>query len=919
MKLSMMKPNILPAVTLALILATVGASAAGKNPSNRAERRPVTFPVLKKEFSNPDMIYAPFMFWFWDEPLNVEKMAEMARVMRSQGFNPGYAHARQSIAGTPSLPDEEWLGDKWFAAFKAALHEAEKRQSYLGYVNEYWWPSFQAHGRVLQQHPELRAESLSWQIIDADGGTEVTVPAAFFAVAAQLDQPGPETAATIRSRTLRLIGAGDAFSWPAPGEERWRIYVFNKFFKPGVDNGHVNCLDDRLAAAFIKIAIEPYAQRMGDKLGKSIPGNFIDHEGDYGWGLAWSTTLDRLFKERYGRDIRLSLPLLVNQDAEGIYAKARWEWFDLVSDLYAANFQAVTDWHAQRGMYTIANLWEESISLQVDAVADHMKLLRAHTMPGTDCLGKKAVRVHDFKEAVSVAEFEKARAMTEMMGAGSFGLAGNDTTKEPPWNNFTPTFLKQAINAVTAWGIGHVVTHGVFTTRKLSTNPWVPDWYADNPMYPYLHLWTDFARRASYLNSQGHAVPDVLLFNPIESGWMNTPADKLDVNVTDNLNGKYDGSRTHVINDVYAGVINDLTDARVEFLVGDRYYMDQMEVQAGRLVRGEFAFPTLVLPSLDILTLATARKMVEFAQAGGRLYALGDLPAASAENGVGDPQMRELINTLRAAPGFVHCPDGGFKALLESAAPGLESPIQFTAGKFKMLQQRRQIDGRDFFWLANNSEQNQQAEVVVCGVKGAAAIWDCETGGNAPVTSVASAAGSKVTLTFKPLEAYWLVFDPQKPAQVIPKKFSVEDVLVVPGLWKVTFDARCQPTMEFPPQPPAEFVAGVEKPLEDWQAWGMAKFSGLLDYTKTIQISKVDQQMFLDLGKVGQVAEVWVNGKSVGKRLWQPYRFEVSKALRPGKNEVRVRVANLINNSYDDIHESGLFGPVTLQRAVPAK
>ena len=886
-----------------------------KNPPNWAQRKPVAFADLKNEFSNPDMIYAPFMFWFWDEPLNVEKMAEMARVIRSEGFNPGYASARQSIAGTPSLPDGEWLGDKWFSAFGAALKEAEKQQSYLGYVNEYWWPGFQAHGRVLKQHPELKAESLNWQILDADGGTEVKVPASFVTVAAQLDQPGTEKMATIRSRTLRMIGAGGAFTWTAPVDGRWRVYAFNKYFHSGVDGGNVNCLDERLAPAFIEIALEPYAKRLGDKLGKSIPGNFIDHEGDYGWGLAWSDSLDRRFQERHGCDIRLSLPLLVNQDAEGLYAKARWEWFDLVSDLYAANFQAVTDWHARRGMFTIANLWEESIPLQVDAVGDHLKLQRAHTMPGQDCLGKKAVRVHDFKEAVSVAEFENARAMTEMMGAGSFGAAGNDTTKEPPWNNFTPTFLKQAINAVTAWGIGHVVTHGVFTTRKLSTNPWLPDWYSENPMFSYMHLWTDFARRASYVNSMGHAVPDVLLYNPIESGWINTPASALDVNVTDNLNGRNDGSRPHMINQIYAQAISDLTEARVEFLVGDRFYLKQMAVQAAQMVRGEFMFRTLVIPSLDILTLESARKMVAFAQAGGRVYALGDLPQASAENGMGDPQMQTLMTALKAAPGFSSCTNG-LKPLLDQSALGLESPVQFTTGKFTMLQQRRRIAGKDFFWLVNNAEQKQEFEIVIRGVKGAAAIWDCETGAIKPVSSVDTPTGSKIALNLKPLEAYWLVFDPQSPAHIVPPQPKEEDFFVVTGVWKVSFDAKVQPTMEFSFLPPAGFESGREKPLEDWKEWATNKFSGLLDYTKTINVDKLQGQTFLDLGKVGHSAEVWINGKPVGKRLWQPYRFEVGKTLRRGPNEIHVRVANLINNSYDDIQESGLFGPVVLRKSV---
>ena len=249
----------------------------------------------------------------------------------------------------------------------------------------------------------------------------------------------------------------------------------------------------------------------------------------------------------------------------------------------------------------------------------------------------------------------------------------------------------------------------------------------------------------------------------------------------------------------------------------------------------------------------------------------------------------------------------------------MESPVTFLRGEFKLLQQRRRIDGKDFLWLVNNEERRQDCEILVGGVKGAATIWDCETGEIRPITSLQGGAGAQVKLHFRPLEAYWLVFDPTLPAQTVPEAPRQEVALTISGPWMVTFDAKVQPTMEFPSVPPSEFAAGVEKPLEDWKNWTAPKFSGLLDYTKTIEVEKGGGQMWLDLGKVCHAAEVWVNGQSVGAKLWGPYVFDVGKALRSGKNEIRVRVANLINNSYGDIQESGLFGPVTVQKCVEAR
>ena len=155
---------------LLLSICTVTAGAAPPKPT-LADRPVMGFDQARQAFKSPGMAYAPFMFWFWDEPLDPAKMAEMSRVMLSQGFNPGYAHARRSMIGTPGLPDDQWLTDPWFTAFDAALKEAKARDAYLGYCDEYWWPSLQANGRLIKQHPELRAQSLAWQIIDVTAGS----------------------------------------------------------------------------------------------------------------------------------------------------------------------------------------------------------------------------------------------------------------------------------------------------------------------------------------------------------------------------------------------------------------------------------------------------------------------------------------------------------------------------------------------------------------------------------------------------------------------------------------------------------------------------------------------------------------------------------------------------------------------------
>ena len=90
----------------------------------------------------------------------------------------------------------------------------------------------------------------------------------------------------------------------------------------------------------------------------------------------------------------------------------------------------------------------------------------------------------------------------------------------------------------------------------------------------------------------------------------------------------------------------------------------------------------------------------------------------------------------------------------------------------------------------------------------------------------------------------------------------------------------------------------------------------MIEYRKTFEFNESEGGIFLDLGQVYHVAEVWINGHEVGQSLWGPFVFDVNEMLKPGINRIKVRVGNLLNNSYGDIRPSGLLGPVTLIRKV---
>ena len=75
----------------------------------------------------------------------------------------------------------------------------------------------------------------------------------------------------------------------------------------------------------------------------------------------------------------------------------------------------------------------------------------------------------------------------------------------------------------------------------------------------------------------------------------------------------------------------------------------------------------------------------------------------------------------------------------------------------------------------------------------------------------------------------------------------------------------------------------------------------------------------LDLGRVGETAELWLNGQYVGERICPPYRFDLSRSLKKGENSIRVRVCGNPGHRMRDglsayfmSPPTGIQGPITL-------
>jgi hypothetical protein len=116
--------------------------------------------------------------------------------------------------------------------------------------------------------------------------------------------------------------------------------------------------------------------------------------------------------------------------------------------------------------------------------------------------------------------------------------------------------------------------------------------------------------------------------------------------------------------------------------------------------------------------------------------------------------------------------------------------------------------------------------------------------------------------------------------------------------------------------------------LGSWLDRGLPYYSGSAAYEKEFVIPAhyAGRKLTLDCGEVGVVAEVWINGKPAGTRVWLPFAFDITKLVKPGSNTVKILVTNTMENerAVDNharrlprLRHSGLIGPVSIRAGAP--
>jgi hypothetical protein len=337
-----------------------------------------------------------------------------------------------------------------------------------------------------------------------------------------------------------------------------------------------------------------------------------------------------------------------------------------------------------------------------------------------------------------------------------------------------------------------------------------------------------------------------------------------------------------------------------------------------------------------LLRLATARE-TRFELPGGASYGALVIPVARAMDPAGGETSKEVaakLQELEAAGVAVL-----MTPLTEPSFDSLGLERDFVA-----YEGYKEVDGVswshrsgsrvDVYFVSNQLDEERTFDAKLRAVGREPELWDPLSGEiTTPTGWKVDGNGMRVPLRLAPHGSVFVVFrkrsDPASASagndsEVVTLRQSIS------GPWMAIIGGGATPQ-------PTE--------LGNWAAAdddGRRYFSGIASYETIFEwhgSTEPGDRAWLDLGSVADVAEVTVNGKSCGSAWAPPYRVEVTGALRDGRNELRVAVANTWHNRLvgdarlpeaerstwtsaprpdrrAKLLEAGLLGPVVLYHTV---
>jgi hypothetical protein len=853
--------------TLAILLFPFLATALQAQTPPQRPWQEVTVPTVGQaaaNFKSPPREYGailPFASWNGADPAVVRAniVRDFDRLSANGLFIVNLSPGRRA-PGEPA-----YLSPGHMDQVKFTVAEAAKRNMRLWFQDESDYPSGFAGGYISERYPQLGMQALLADIMVRvyPGETlDMPVPASTMAIwATETEESG-----AIKQVVPVPLPSNGELKWITPAEGttpnepryNWQVTIlrhtylssntrnFNRADGSRAKDGLyslIDYLDPKATDAFLHITHDTYYEAVGDQFGKTILGFFGD-EPEYQY-TPWSPTLQEQFMAQKGYDVTPYMSQWFNHQPTEQSERAAADYTDVWSGIFRSSFFGEqANWAKAHNVEYLVHLnHEETMQSLERSEGDFFRDERYVEVPGIDNLNQlipSAVHTPDGtwninnnfpKLASSTAHlFGKPKVWAEE--GGGTGIDGK----------YQMDF--QLVRGVTTLALRVPWTHAA-AGEPLPANPVVQ---------PQAKIIAMYGNRGGYLMSIGRPAAQVGLYHPGNTIWMGGDAAT-----------EADHSTTKLGWQLF------------EHQIDWDYFDEQSLSSVATLANGGFTnlsgqtYKAIVLPSMTVITRTGLARLKEFAQQGGKVIFVGKTPTLILDKTFMDAKEKPDLSFATLIE-----PSGDITAAVLAALP--KPDVKLDAAFQRLTYTHRQFTDGDMYFFFNESNKAESRVATLAG-HGTAQDWDLATGEIHPL-SAAKAAGDTVTvpLSLGPYEAKVIVVGPLAKgvaAAPEPSFVSGTTLMALDGDWKLDLNGKQMTTA-----------------LKPWEELGTARFAGPATYTMQFTAAKAPKgkRVFLEIADVHDYAKVTLNGKEVGAKAWQPYRWDVTDALKKGSNDLKIEV-----------------------------
>jgi hypothetical protein len=753
--------------------------------------------------------------------------------------------------------------------------------------------------------------------------------------------------------------------WRAPEDRPYLVLAV--WQEPQADSRHglyVDLLNPRTTEVFIEMTYQRTFDKLGAERFAQFQAAFTD-EAKLCGPYPWSSGLVEDYQKAYGRDLRVDLPwLLVDAGLKGEAARLRYR--RLLGRLWTERFcQPIGRWCESHGVpFTGHFSPEEDPLLQATLTPAWMQATAAMHWPGCDQISSRfgtlgdGYRLLGPKLASSVAhQHGREHVFTEALGVSGEGI--------------TLQRMRRILDCLAICGCDQFALHGQMMSmagnRKREAPPSI---FVQQPYWPFMGELSDHLARWTQWAGQGRPHRPIALLYPtsvIESRMPDDPEANEWARRLGRLVGRMmaAGLDFDLVSDV------DLANSAMtrrdgqSFVVGQARYetlvvpevpvLDEATAKAiqslplegieacVRLLGTEQVVRAKLASDADESTL---QRLIDQHRSwmqleGEAIYVHSRVIGGTLQRAVWNPCDRPVRlaldddSTIELGAGQMEILSAAAGASAHQEVSGaLKHTLQWIGPWTVTPQQSNTLCLGEWQWKApDGKEQLMKVPAVTGGFPqtppGGTAVLETTFELDALIENLrlnwdrlAFAAEARLWINDHPLDLSKaspgeLPDSLELPLEGLTHKGSNRIRLSIGPVH--TDEAPlgeplylCGPFHVVQTAPPRLCPAGIITLPDprDWTQFGFPHYSGAMTYAASFELPKGIQRVCLEASP-DQIDpfEVRVNGQPLGNCCWHPWRIDLSPALRAGRNELKIIVANtLINRIEGKSQPSGLPG-----------